>query len=61
MMDDNELDLEYLYTHLAKRGRKPSEAEEEAFIEEVDALASPCLTRAGARRQVLERLYSGKA
>ena len=59
-MNTEEIDLEYLYAHLAKRAQKPSESEEEAFIAAVDALASPCLTRAGARRQVLERLY-GKA
>ena len=54
------MDLEFLYAHLVKRGVKPSEEAEEAFIAEVGLLVSPSLSRAGARRQVLERLY-GKA
>ena len=56
-MTPEEMDLEFLYAHLVKRGVKPSEEDEEAFIAEVGLLVSPSLTRAGARRQVLERLY----
>lgn len=59
-MDVEEIDLEYLYASLAKRGLKPSGEDEERFIEEVEGLSSPDLSRMGARRQALEKLY-GKA
>lgn len=59
-MNVEEIDLEYLYASLAKRGLKPSGEDETRFMEEVDALSSPDLSRMGARRQALEKLY-GKA
>jgi len=56
-MTPEDVDLEYLYAYLVKRGVRPSEEDERRFIAEVGQLVSLQVGRAPARCQVLERLF----
>lgn len=57
-MDDEDLDLEFLYSSLAKAGKKPSPDDEDRFIALIDDLVcSPTASRFSARREALRKLY----
>lgn len=57
-MDDEDLDLEFLYASLAKVGKKPSPDDEDRFIALIDDLVdSPTFSRVSARREALRKIY----
>jgi hypothetical protein len=58
LFDQTDLDLNYLYTQLARRGKKPTEDDEDVFLDEVEGiLGSGRKSRVEARIEAFGRLY----
>lgn len=58
LFDQTDLDLNYLYTQLDKRGKRPTDDEEDVFLDEVEGiLDSTGISRVEARIKAFGRLY----